>query len=82
MEFPLAKGIVFLDILPSGTNELRILLDRNELGTQNLNVPREPSHLPVLSRLLLLLHTLSLILCRPNRAIRVTLLKWKFNHGT
>lgn len=45
MEFPLAKGIVFLDVLSSGTNELRILLDRNELGTQNLNVPREPSHL-------------------------------------
>ena len=45
MEFPLAKGILFLDILSSGTNELRILLDRNELGTQNLNVPREPSHL-------------------------------------
>ena len=45
MEFPLAKGILFLDILSSGTNELRILLDRNELGTQTLNVPREPSHL-------------------------------------
>ena len=45
MEFPLAKGTVFLDVLSSGTNELRILLDRNELGTQNLNVPREPSHL-------------------------------------
>lgn len=43
MEFPLVKGTVFLDILVSGSNELRILLDRNGRGIHKR--PTEPSQL-------------------------------------
>lgn len=41
----MVKSTVILDMLFSGTNGLRTVLDSDEPGTQNPNLPTDPSHL-------------------------------------